>query len=217
METSWQNITRRLDINQASRDTTYDKTRSAGRIIKKVPYKIVIPSVTYNPVTDFGLPAGYGSFAVFGSLLATFHFTAPSAFRLLSPIIPDTSATNRVLIAISYRVGTTVTRYQIRNLSASRINDDTMRLLMKVACPLYTNQRIQPNFSIEYYSLNITNVSTTQPEVRLTTSLLKIPTDMDELSDTIECSQTVLRNEIAQAFPESIPTTYTQDTTWITN
>lgn len=218
METDWQNITRRLDINKSSRDDTYDKSRTKGRIIKKVPYRIVVPSITYNPVTDLGLPAGFAGLSVIGSLIATFHFTAPSSFRILQKVIePNVGNRNGVLLAISYRVGTTVTRYQLRNRSESTINDDIMRGLMKVACPLYTNERIQKNFSIEYYSLGITNASVTKLELAIPTSLLAIPADHNEQYVDIECSQVVLRNEIDEAFPEPIPTTYTQDTTWITN
>ena len=216
METSWQNITRRLDIVQATRDTTFDKTKAKGRGLAKIPYRFTVPSIRYNP-TDLGLPTGFGSLAVIGSLIATFHFTAPSNFRLLHPIIPSTGATNRVLIAISYREGTTVTRYQIRNLPASIINDDIMRVFMKVACPVYTNQLIKANFSIEYYSLNLTNVTTTQPAINLDTNLLAIPADTDELYVDIPCLETVMRTDIDEAFPEPIPTAYDQSTTWITN
>ena len=54
-ETNWQDITRRLDINEASvTDTCYPKTRGKSRAIKKIPLSFTLPAVTVPTANVFG-------------------------------------------------------------------------------------------------------------------------------------------------------------------
>lgn len=217
MSSSWENITRRLDLNKSSRDTTYDKEHLGGRNIKKIPYTFTIPSITINPITDLGLPLTF--LDVGGILIAQFNYTAPKAFRVLETVVRpnrlDTVAANPVIPTIRFRVGTTVVRYQF-SISASV--GELQRRRLKLFCPLYRGEKIQPNFTIEYYLITFAeDISTVYAETQLTTSLLALPNNADELSVDIPCLETVKRNEIDVALPEALPTPYVASSYWLTN
>ena len=216
METSWQNITRRLDIEQVSRDTTFDKTKAKGRGLAKIPYTFVIPSITFTPSAQ-GIANGLTSK---GALIAQFNYTAPRAFRLIAPVFNPSGSSNTAIVlpAIRYRVGGTVYRYQIRSTAASTVSDEQLRRDFRTVADIYTNQLIKPNFSIEYYLVfSSINLSSTQLSTTITTNLLAIPTDADALSESFDEPVSVQRSTIHNAFPEPIPTSYVEASYWLNN
>jgi len=218
METSWQNITRRLDIEQVSRDTTFDKTKAKGRGLAKIPLKLNLPAITFTP-SAIGIATANPSNR--GFLIAQFNFTVPSVFRILDAFIsvPSTVAANRVQVMLRYRDGLNVYRYACRTTITTSVNDSTQLNFFKTNAAFYAKQALQPNFTVEYYSRGMTSVnsSTTLAAVQLTTSLLNIPTDTDELYTTLDPEEVVLRGDIDEAFPEPLPTTYPTSSQWLDN
>lgn len=214
-QTAFENITRRLDINPATRDTTHDKSRGKGRAIKKVNARIIVPSLTFNPVTDLGLPAGI----LPGVLVAQFNYTLPSAFRLLTKqLLPEVSGSNDYIACIRYREGTTVTRYVMRAAAPSAALDATLLNRLRIVAPFYENERLLPNFSIEYYTrFLVFDQSVTTDELALETNLLSLPANVDQTSVDYECEESLVRTDLAVALDETLPTTYVASSYWLNN
>jgi len=212
-ETNWQDITRRLDITPATQtDACNHKTRARGRAISKIPWTFTIPSITFTPNV-------IGSLRV-GTLVAQFNYTAPSAFRILTPAIAlQSSSTNLLVACVRYRVGTTVTRYQLRYQPKSSELDEQTRRLCRVFCALYDGDRIQPNFTIELWAGLVTaaGAATTTAEQVITTNILAIPDNADQLTDSFGISENLSRLDLDSAFPEALPTVYGDSSTWLTN
>jgi hypothetical protein len=214
VETNWQNITRRLDINQASRDSTYDKTRGHGRTIKKVPWAFTIPAFTYN-VNANSIPEG--------CLLAQYNYTAPKAFRLLRAVIqtPQSAAPQVPLVCIKWRVGDIVHRYMLPYVYSSfNIVEQHNR---KVQAPLYDEQRIPANFCIEFwthyliYQIPFFARIVTIEDSSMTTNLLELPDDADETEETFDIAEILPRADLVSTFDEALPTVTVSNSSWLTN
>jgi len=212
MSSSFANITRRLDITPATVDTTYDKTRSISRAIKKLAYTFVVPA-TYEELA--------APIAVEGCLVQQFNFTAPNYFRLMQHNINLTLpiSLHLPLVTVKFRVGTVVTRYILRDT----LNGSAVYNNRKVQAPLYNQEVIAPNFVIEFwsqknnYTPSIFGSKINTADSTFTTNLLEIPTSVDELSSPIELSSRLSRAELAVALPEALPTVYPATNNWLNN
>jgi hypothetical protein len=212
METSWQNITRRLDINKVSRDTTCDKTRGHGRTIKKIPWAFAIPAAQID-ATAAGAAQG-------GCLLRQLNYTAPRAFRILSftPALVTQDIVNLAIVCVRYRVGTTVTRYRLR-LSGDSAAEQFLDIAsgLPVPAPDYSGERIQPNFCIEFWSAFESDNIVDMLASTVTTNLLELPADADELARPFEYVQQLERTDLELPMPETLPVDYGASSTWLTN
>lgn len=213
MESSWQNITRRLDINQVERDTTYDKSRTKGRAIRKVPLVFTIPAQTLTGAWKYK------------TLIHQMNCTASRAFKIIN--IENTYDNEQGIVpscvmCIRYRVGGTVYRYRIGPSNVNAVAEALVGDALKsaVQTTVYAGQTIQPNFVIEWWhaqAFNFFNIKTST--LNITTNRLALPADADELnSDVLTTDATqVERDEITVALPEAIPTTYPASSQWLTN
>lgn len=220
METSWQNITRRLDINKVSRDTTYDKTRGKGRIIKKIGQQFVVPaySVAWNTVYPPEIwPA---------RIVAQYGFTASGPFRLLNAgtYWEDTTLTRFARLAVRWREGEVGHRYALTKLKLTESFDTTTWSSPDNCDPLpnveqYTNQRIGAEFVIEVWTHRFYGVGANGAPIGLLRDItyannkLVIPADMDEQQTEFAVSETLHDTEadgLAQpAAEETLPVDYT--------
>jgi hypothetical protein len=204
METSWQNITRRLDINQVSRDTTYDKTRGKGRNITKVGWNFVVPAYTV-------------AYSTIGPrIIVQYDYTAPSAFRILNyPTIAMTSTQlYRYSVAIRYREGTTSHRWRLTKFDTSAANQGypSTESLCSQGHPQYAGERILPNFTVEVWI----NFGTDMPpfafpkglpvDITLQTNLLKLPDSVNDVGSELPLLTTY--TNFGAAFPENYPMSY---------
>jgi hypothetical protein len=220
-ETNWQDITRRLDINPASvtTDSPLSKNRGRGRAIAKVPTRLVIPSITFSAVLDFGLPLYSFQPSV---ILAQFNYSHTADFRLLHPVFPLlTSMTPVPFMCIRYRVGGTVYRYLIPCSSASPGLSALFMQQIRLSCPLYAGQLIKKHCVIECYILTGISAANynTYPELFFETNRLNLPSSSDEVFVDINPTVTLLRSDMTVAIvpTEAIPTTYNDNISWLTN
>lgn len=200
METSWQNITRRLDLNKVEKDTTYAKSRAKGRCIKKVGTNLIIPAVTYN-MDD----------RIQGLYIGQYNYTASSAFKILNVVTPVRLDGNDIAsFYIRYRVGQTTYRYALFNSG----------LLNVVGSALYQQERILPNFVIEIW-LGLApagpEVDTSYSQTTMQLNTLRLPTDADDMGSDLEPVSSVFRDDLLVAFPEDLPTTYNEACQWLDN
>lgn len=209
-ETNWQDITRRLDINKASvTDTCNHKERSKGRAIRKIGTEFTIPQVLVEYYNN-GIHAA-------GALVHQINFTAPSAFRILSmtkswPQIFGL-ATSPMTVCIRYRIGGTVYRYKI-DTTYDGVPYDV------VQAPAYTNQRIEANFCIEFWSAQIQPGPISYGQsfaATVTINTLSIPDSSDDTGNTLDSVNTQTRADLDVAFPDTLPTVYGDNSCWLTN
>jgi hypothetical protein len=212
METNWQDITRRLDINQADvTETCNPKPRGKGRAIGKVNYQFTIPAVNI----DLGA-AGVNSY---GALFHQFNYTAPSSFRILNWTKGQatTDITNMCLVAVRYRVGTTVYRYRLTVANDSALDELFDSFFAVVRAPRYNGERIGANFSIELWSYFSSGRPVILNDITVTTGLLALPSSSNETEQDIPLAQTMNRAALALPMPEFLPVTYDAGSQWLTN
>lgn len=199
---NFENITRRLDINPASVDSTYNKTRAKGRIIGKVPYTFTVPEFSTTTTAHTG--------GKIGCLMAQYNYTFPRSFKILKTSVVYADYSNLFpTVAIKYRIGTTVYRYYLPWSNPM------------VALPIdqYNGELIQPNFCLEYWCRLSSGFGSNYfvQEVLVTTNLLANPTSPDELYVNTAPTESLLRATLAQAMPETLPVTYVSGSSWLTN
>jgi hypothetical protein len=209
-ETNWQDITRRLDISQASVTTACQhKERDKGRAIRKIGTEFTIPQVLVDYVAN--------GITVAGALVHQINYTAPSAFRILGlrktwPQIFGL-ATAPMAVCIRYRVGGTVYRYKIFTTFGA-VGYDI------VQAADYTNQRIEANFAIEFWSAQIqpgpVSYGQSFPTV-VELNTLSIPASSNSTVNTFDSVNTQTRADLDVAFPEPLPTVYGDNSCWLTN
>jgi hypothetical protein len=210
METKFENITNRLDINPATRDTTYDKTLQKGRTIKKIPYQFVIPRTQIDLVA-VGVAAG-------GALIHQFNLTAPINFRLLNNTVAilNQDILTYAFICIRYRIGATVVRYRLK-LSGDSSFEALLDNFSGVQAPAYNGQQIKTNFAIELWTLNGAQTNIDVGPFTVTTGLLRVPYYPGEEEAEIAIADELDRAELDQPMPEVLPTTYGDASCWLTN
>ena len=196
-ETNWQDITRRLDINKASvTDTCNPKARAKGRAIKKIPYIFTVPATSFDMSTT--------NLKQKGLLLAQYNYTAPAAFKVLHANSPTGGdfVLNPPAICIRYRVGTTVYRYRLP------YNNSAVEAVLlssgRVQCPVYVNQLIKANFTVEFWTGHIAGISGQQfsmPAFTVETNLLVLPDNSDSLYDSFDASESLTRAALSIAMP----------------
>ena len=212
-ETNWQDITRRLDISKASvTDTCNKKERAKGRAIKKIPYIFTVPATSFNmSITNLKQK---------GLLLAQYNYTAPASFKLLrvDSFSSDDLVLNPPAICIRYRIGTTVYRYRL-----PYSNSAVEAILLssgRVQCPVYINQLIKANFTVEFWTGHIAGIAGQQfsvPAFTVETNLLMLPDNSDSLYDSFGTSESLTRADLSIAMPETLPVDYGASSTWLTN
>lgn len=213
MNTTFENVTRRLDKNLATQDTTYDKSRLFGRDIKKIPYVVVVP--TFSMVAgDVGISVPYSDHKFAGCMAIQYNYTAPRSFKFLKykldAAAPKTFRTP--VVSVRYRVGTTVTRYKFPEF---QYIDDYYD---NINCAFYSGQLIQPNFCIEFWTGYTDNsFPLAFNKRRLTTNLLKVPSSVDEKEILIETVEIVPRLTLQKLMPETLPVVYGASSSWLTN
>jgi|JI10StandDraft_1071094.scaffolds.fasta_scaffold745237_2 hypothetical protein len=209
-ETNWQDITRRLDISQADVTTACQhKERAKGRAIKKIGTEFTIPSVLVEYYNN-GIQAA-------GALVHQINFTAPRAFRILglTKTWPQFFglATAPMTVCIRYRVEDVVYRYKLQT-TFSGVPYDI------VQADNYTNQRIEPNFCIEFWSAQIQPgpISYGQNFAAVVAiNTLSIPDNSDSIVNTFDSVNTQTRADLDVAFPDALPTVYGDNSCWLTN
>jgi len=204
MATSFEDITRRLDLNPATRDTTYDKARAFGRAIKKINVGFTVPATT---ATNLG-----------GCLLAQVNYTMTNPFKILR-VVPKWTITNLTTlawVAIRYRVAGVVYRYKIPYTLQSSVLG-LLRAASGLQCEWYNGEVIQPNFCVEYWGL-LAFGAFSLGEFDIVTSRLRLPTSPDEENYSIDIAGTVLtRANLEQPMPETMPVVYGAASQWLTN
>lgn len=212
-ETNWQDITRRLDINEASvTDTCYPKARSKGRAIKKIGREFTIPSLTYNPLA-INPAMFFSSNSINGTLITQFNYVAPANFKLLKFSINYPSASNAIGYYIRYREGNTIYRYRLPSLYSIFTDYPS------VQAEPYVAQLIKKNFTVEVWAgyVTLAFITTTPAAQTITTNLLSIPANSDSIIDEFAEPDEYTRAEQASTFPEVLPTVYGPNVQWLTN
>lgn len=211
LESQFENITRRLDLNKASRDTTYDKSRGRSRVIKKVGYDIYLPSVTFNH-DNLGL--------VYGMYVMQLNYTMPFNFRIINMSNKFYSAVGFTL-CIRWHNGNETFRYLLRH--PSDVDAQEFVTYCPVVAPLYTTQMIGANFSFEIWTgtnnMPVDNDIVTNA-ITFNTNRLRLPTSPDDVASTNEVIESADRDFLAINLipgPEPIPTTYPNLGPWLPN
>lgn len=210
-ETNWQDITRRLDISQASEtDACNHKTRVRGRAIRKVNYQFTVPAVNINLTA-----AGVNSF---GCLFHQFNYTAPQAFRILdwTSAQATLNLTNLALVCVRWRSGNTAYRYRLMVTKDSQTENLFDNFYAVVRAPRYAGERIGANFSIELWSY-FAGGTVILNDMIVTTGILALPDNSETRVKDIALANTVTRAQLDEPMPEVLPTTYTPNSHWLTN
>lgn len=212
MSSNWSDVTKHLDRTPGRIDTeqaTKPYDRRVSRAITKLNYEFVIPATSIN-LLALGIQQA-------GALVQQYNYTAPGPFRILS-LTPEIQQDLGVapVICIRYRVGNTVYRYRLTQFADSEL-EDLILSFSKINAPLYTNQRIQANFAIEFWTLVTGQDDVVTSAMSVKTGLIRNPLDADEQSINVAALVNMDRAALKSNFPEALPTVYGANSCWLTN
>ena len=201
----WQAVIKPLTVTPVTQDTTQNTkplSTTAVRAVEMVNKQVVVPAVTITTSGTFQVPY----------IVWQYNYSAGTDFRVINfgELQANSQRLSNCIICIRYRVGTTVYRYQ---LCGSTQN------LASVPSELYSGQLIKANFVIEVWQINSSATIGIVNALSLMTSVIRVPTgENDYLPDSISSSASVtLANLQAAINPETLPTTYNTNGSWITN
>lgn len=203
MPSSFNDITRRLDINPASRDTTNDKTLKAARGITKVGIAFEIPLLTGTNLRRKILQQ------------INYTMTAPFKIRKIIPLY-DVTTFGVASLTIRFRQGQTVHRYRL-DFSQSSVVRDFIVNNTAVQASLYNGEVIQPNFCIEVWGVADIGLYSFGP-FDVVTSRLRVPNTECESNYSLDIDGAVLtRADLVQPMPETLPVDYGASSVWLDN
>lgn len=206
MNDDFQQVVKYLDISPTSVSDDPCLKQNKGifptRAITKIRKYFTMPRVTGVNIR--------------GALLAQVDYALSEDFYLTSyiPHFNITGLENLVILAIRYRIGTTVYRYRIPYTQSSEQN-----LLVSASglqAPFYTNQLIKKNFVLEFWGIAPFGNFNVGP-VDFISSRAVNPTNPDELNRSFDAGIVYDRTEIGVALPEPIPTEYPLAAYWNNN
>ena len=244
MATKWHNITRRLDLGLASVETCTEKDKSRGRAITKNRRSFVIPAyfIEHINFTEM-LPS---------RVVIQYNYIAPAPFRLLnakqiSQLVEQQKIPYCVL-CITYRVGNTKIRYRLTQLKTSYVwespfveKDNVLGsdarhatqtpdgLMPLHGVPVYNNERIPVNFSIELWTyispwtVSVTTNTLDNPpqglleDVELETNLLYNPVSANDIGDVFDNENSIAEAAVETLIEEVLPVDQSELVQWLDN